>query len=291
MAKCKKCFFPNRADATVCVKCGTPLFDEVNVNTEILDSSTQLNSTVLESANEIPCRKTVMETGGVSGTVILSDETEVKSFDLSVDTAAPVASGVSVETTPPVISEVASAASATEGVHCCPECGYYVRKDALACPKCGKELASSLSFVSTASPVSQEAEPEVSSTKYNVTGTVPVFTLDVQSTANPTGTILPGELRRKEPSFSLTALGGYGIEGDKLKFIGEEVVLNRQNLDAQNMTITSKQQARIMCIEGHWYVIDESTFKTTFVQVARETELRDGDIILFGDKKFKFSKE
>ena len=291
MAKCKKCFFPNRADATVCVKCGTPLFEEVNVDTEIVGAAAQLNSTVLEGANEISCRKTVFESAGVSGTVILNDAADAAVSGVSVETAPPVVAGVAVETTPPVAPEIAADAPTTEGSHCCPECGYYVRKDALVCPKCGKELTASLSYASTASPVAQDVEPAMSATKFNATGTVGVFPLEVQSTANPTGTILPGGLMRKEPSFTLTALGGYGIEGDKLNFVGEEVVLNRQNLDAQNMTITSKQQARIMCIEGHWYVIDESAFKTTFVQVARETELRDGDIILFGDKKFKFSKD
>lgn len=78
---------------------------------------------------------------------------------------------------------------------------------------------------------------------------------------------------------------------NKTNFDAQTVVLNRQNTDPTNPSITSRQQARLTFENGVWYIEDLSDLKTTFVRVARKTALQDGDIILMGDREFKFSTQ
>ena len=75
----------------------------------------------------------------------------------------------------------------------------------------------------------------------------------------------------------------------KTTFEAQTVVLNRRNTDPSNPSITSGQQARLTFENGVWYIEDLSALKTTFVRAARKTALQDGDIILMGDREFKFS--
>ena len=73
-----------------------------------------------------------------------------------------------------------------------------------------------------------------------------------------------------------------------LTFSGDEVVLNRGNLEQNNMSITSRTHATITYEDGKFYIVDGSDFKTTFVQARQKTELHEGDIILMGDRMFEF---
>ena len=73
-----------------------------------------------------------------------------------------------------------------------------------------------------------------------------------------------------------------------LTFSGDEVVLNRGNLEQNNMSITSRTQATLTYEDGKLYIVDGSDFKTTFVQARQKTELHEGDIILMGDRMFEF---
>jgi hypothetical protein len=77
----------------------------------------------------------------------------------------------------------------------------------------------------------------------------------------------------------------------KQEFQSPSVVLNRQNTDPVNPTITSKQQAVLTFEDGVWYIEDKSALQTTFVRVGRKTALQDGDIILMGDREFIFSTQ
>lgn len=68
-----------------------------------------------------------------------------------------------------------------------------------------------------------------------------------------------------------------------------KVVLNRQNTDPENLSITSKQQAVLTFENGKWYIEDKSAYKTTYIRVTQKTELHNGDIVAMGDREFEFS--
>jgi hypothetical protein len=66
------------------------------------------------------------------------------------------------------------------------------------------------------------------------------------------------------------------------------VILNRENTDAKNTTITSVAQANVTLENGKWTIEDKSEYKTTFVQAARKIEIQDGDLILLGNQLYRF---
>jgi hypothetical protein len=75
----------------------------------------------------------------------------------------------------------------------------------------------------------------------------------------------------------------------KREFEASKVILNRQNTDPENYSITSQQQAVLTFENGKWYIEDRSAYKTTYIRVTKKTELQDGDIVAMGDREFEFS--
>lgn len=67
--------------------------------------------------------------------------------------------------------------------------------------------------------------------------------------------------------------------------------LNRQLLDPDNNTITSKVQATLTFKDGKWYVQNQSAQKTTYVYAGEPIEVKSGDIILMGNRTFVFEKD
>ena len=77
-------------------------------------------------------------------------------------------------------------------------------------------------------------------------------------------------------------------EGNEMSFEGNSVILNRDNTDSKNKTITSQEQAVVTFENGKWCIEDKSEFKTTFVQASRKIELSSGDLILLGNQLYRF---
>ena len=143
----------------------------------------------------------------------------------------------------------------------CPHCNYPLRQGIESCPNCHKKI----------SPVSSgTAEPGRAAP------------LAAGSTFNPYD-------NQKQEIFFLTPIPRVNEpEMEKIEFKGEKVELNRDNLEEDNNTITGKTQAVVEFIDGKWYLTDKSKLKTTFMYVSGPLELKNGDIILFGDRQFKF---
>lgn len=74
-------------------------------------------------------------------------------------------------------------------------------------------------------------------------------------------------------------------------FRGAEARMNRESLEPGNKTITSKTQAEIIFNNGEFLLTDKSEQQTTFLQVNKPTPITNGDIILMGNRKFKFHTE
>ena len=79
-------------------------------------------------------------------------------------------------------------------------------------------------------------------------------------------------------------------EGEEEKMIeipGDNVVLDRDNADPGNMSISSKGQAALEFADGNWYITDRSALHTTYIRVNERTKLASGDVILLGDRAFR----
>ena len=75
---------------------------------------------------------------------------------------------------------------------------------------------------------------------------------------------------------------------EPIKHEGNSIILNRANTEPSNRTITSKEQAEITFEDGHWFLKNCSELNTTYLQVSRKIEIFPNDIIVLGDRRFKF---
>lgn len=78
------------------------------------------------------------------------------------------------------------------------------------------------------------------------------------------------------------------IEYNPISYSGNKIVLNRSNTDVNNNSITSKEQAILTFDNNEWYIENASEMKTTFIQVKEKTKLKDGDVIVLGNRLFEF---
>lgn len=77
-------------------------------------------------------------------------------------------------------------------------------------------------------------------------------------------------------------------DGTELEFKGIEEMLNRDKLDVGNMSISGREHAKIYYKDGNWQLEDISSNKATFVQIDQPVPLKDGMIVIFGQKIFRF---
>lgn len=110
------------------------------------------------------------------------------------------------------------------------------------------------------------------------------------------GTIDPYRVRLDTPPscrLKLVPRDGEALDAaaTEKEFVAGEtpIALNRTNLDPANNSITSKVQAELVFDNGKWLLSDRSDLCTTLIRVGERTELKEGDIIIMGDRKFIFT--
>lgn len=147
----------------------------------------------------------------------------------------------------------------------CPECGFTLRNG--ECANCG--------YVSEGKQPSAQAVAEPSR---------PTSRFDARKTMRPQR---KGE---KEQKFTLTPISEETgqPEGGPIAYEGNEIMLNRDNTDPKNPTITSRQQAMVSFKDGKWNIEDKSEYQTTFVQASSQIELKSGSLILLGNQLYRF---
>ena len=149
----------------------------------------------------------------------------------------------------------------------CPKCGYPLAAGAQSCPMCESR---------------QEGYAESSSQQQNR-----------QEPSHYGGTMRSGGSRflgGNNTFFTLKPIAwdGEDINYQPISYSGKTVILNRANTDANNQTITSREQALMTHESDGWYIENKSEFETTYVKVNKKTRLQNGDIILLGNRFFEF---
>ena len=137
----------------------------------------------------------------------------------------------------------------------CPNCGYPVAGEFASCPNCGIRMH----------------RPTIRRQIKNIADTEP------DALPRCSLTIIPEEDEKISP--------------ERFDYEGKSVILNRENTEVANRTITSKEQAEIVFEDGHWYIVDRSELKTTYIQANRKIEIMPDDIIVLGDRRFKFESD
>lgn len=155
----------------------------------------------------------------------------------------------------------------------CPQCGYPMGPGVSVCPVCHYGATEvEPQFV----PAAPRVAPAPKQVKVSPT----------QGTVNPWVQVAPANKCVLEP------IAQDGIDSPAaLHLKGDAHDLNRANLDPDNQTITSKVQAILTCEDGQWFIEDRSAQHTTFIYAGEKTALKDGDVILMGNRQFVFHAE
>ena len=156
-------------------------------------------------------------------------------------------------------------AGAANESNVCPQCGYPIRKNETSCPQCD------YSFVDIKFTERESAYKDVPK---DIKKTVSPW--EVSSMPSCTLTMIPANEKEtiNSPVVSLT---------------GETIILNRDNTERNNQTITSKEQAELTFENDKWYICDKSSMQSTYMYVGTEKrELKPGDIIMLGNRRFEF---
>ena len=146
----------------------------------------------------------------------------------------------------------------------------FLPEDKMACQECGKEIDITCSFCPHCGI--RVHRPTIRRQIKNIAETEPE---DI--TPHCSLTIIPEE--------------NENIPSEKMEYEGKSIILNRENTEVSNRTITSKEQAEIVFEDGHWYLLDRSELRTTFIQANRKIEIIPDDIIVLGDRRFKFESD
>lgn len=202
----------------------------------------------------------------------------------------------------------------------CPNCGWENQDGSSSCEKCGTTLTSQGSAQKSfnhstvrendpfkvSSPINstvRENDPFKKSIDdpygETVKDRIKHETKDTGKTGRSLntggGTINPWASASKVSRCKLTPVA---ISGEDPRYIPGEILLkgnshqlNRENLDPDNNTITSKVQATLSCNDGKWTIQDQSSQQTTYIHAGEPKEIKSGDIILMGNRMFIFNED
>lgn len=168
-------------------------------------------------------------------------------------------------------------AHSTEKRHC-PNCSYPVLKGMTVCPQCKYELGQEdFQMLERKEQQSDSAAASENKGENPDKKTInPYFNKKKQDVVVRKISLTP--IKREDE-----------VDGLKeIEFSGDMISLNRQNTEPDNVSITGKTQAVMTFENGCWNIQDKSAQRTTFVQAAQNIPLKDGDIILLGNRMFVF---
>ena len=270
------CGWDNLSDTTVCLKCGQPLslsagyannqndFVSREGYGEAIPKPTVLNA----NPDREKCRKTVVF---------------------------------------PTLNESDNHSAITQPATECPNCNYPIVGEFTSCPCCGtplertdkpankehtqKKIEDEVTFISEEKIVCQECGKEIDMPcsfcpHCGVSVHLPTIRRQIKNIAETETEEIP--LRC---SLTIIPEENENIPPEKIEYEGKSIILNRENTEVSNRTITSKEQAEIVFEDGHWYLLDRSELRTTFIQANRKIEIIADDIIVLGDRRFKFESD
>lgn len=252
---CKNCKATNAADALKCHQCNAPLDGSM-----VVDQSNRSglgNAQVIckncKSTNPADALKCHTCNAPLDGSLVIKAPETVKSPKIDKSTTA-------IHPKNPGSGNI------------CPKCGYPNQDIANECVKCNTTLGNNKSSAEiiapkTISPVSDKKAMDMTINPY---AAAPV----------------------KPKGFSLTPLNAdLSADRDPIHLEADVNRLDRSMLDAGNNTITSSGQATIRRNNNKWVIEDNSAMQTTFIKVNGTVDLNDGDVILMGNKMFRFTAE
>ena len=206
----------------------------------------------------------------------------------------------------------------------CPYCGYPVMGNFTSCPNCGATLSQGqpqqpASYAQQTVIQQPAQQPLQTASPMPHTGTRKHdnvdFDIDEEVKCDKCGTMVSidfkfcpkcGErihqktiqVRRHKaappaPHCHLTLIPEEDEQLTPVKrdYEGAAVTLTRENTEPDNRTITSKEQAELSFEDGKWFLLNKSELGSTYLEANRKLELQPGDVVVLGDRRFKFEAE
>lgn len=177
----------------------------------------------------------------------------------------------------------------------CPQCGYPVSNHFSYCPNCNHKLTEK-NEKQGAICKSCGAHISVDAKYCSACGTPTSKESPVHPHIERTGlgTRMGGPSAFAKAANTFCTLKPIPWEGERVNynpitFSGDVIVLNRSNTDANNNTITSREQAVLTYENGSWFIENKSELKTTYIRINGRVKLNDGDIIILGNREFEFN--
>lgn len=187
------------------------------------------------------------------------------------------------------------------GTRNCPNCGYPVVGDFNSCPNCGTPMASA-----TTAPTPQAQPKAVSLADLGLPDHVKCDKCGEEVSTEfsfcpkcgekihlPTVRAIRHKAQPKPKQCSLVMIPeeDENIPEQKNVYVGNNVILTRENTEPDNRTITSKEQAELSFEDGKWYILNKSELASTYIEANRKFEIVPGDIIVLGDRRFRFEAD
>ena len=276
--RCNNCGWDNAPGSSACVKCGHPL---QMGGAQYEDPYKGVNVPNYNSGEPTP-----------RPTVLNSQQVEPKPRPTRIVNSSDFQSQT------PLNATVAQAPKN------CPHCGYPVVGNFTSCPNCGASFGAAQTAIQNA----LERKPETmeldiaEEVKCDKCGTM--VSIDFSFCPKCGERIhLPTvrAIRHKpapapeppKPKCHLTIIPEEGeiTEVFTNDYEGDSIILNRENTEQNNRTITSKEQAELICEDGKWFVINRSELGSTYLEANRKLAIEPGDVIVLGDRRFKFETE
>ena len=181
----------------------------------------------------------------------------------------------------------------------CPNCGYPVVGDFNSCPNCGTPMAPATA------PTKPQAKP-INMAEFDIPDHVKCDNCGAEVSTEfsfcpkcggkihmPTVRAIRHKPKPPQKHSSLTMIpeDDENIPEKKNEYEGSNVILTRENTEPDNRTITSKEQAELSFEDGKWFITNKSELCSTYIEANRKFEILPGDIIVLGDRRFRFEAD
>lgn len=171
----------------------------------------------------------------------------------------------------------------------CPVCGFELTGIEKVCPICHSDLGKQT--LPGNEPVHGNHAARNYEPRYEVKKEEPAPAKPLHKMTVSPWDMLYKQSRKVDFYLEPIAFDGEKNVPEAAAFAGDIVALNRDNTEAQNLAISSENQAEIRCIDGQYYILDTSSMGTTFVQAKKPMAINEDDVILLGNRRFVFKKE
>lgn len=264
---CKNCKSSNPATALKCHQCNAPLTGSMVLEDGLTHSGlgdSHVMCKNCQSHNPVDALRCHHCNAPLTGSLVIKNEAPAAKINKHTTFIKPTGT--------------------TSSGKICPHCQYPNQDIATQCVQCGHMLKT---------PV--EAIKHGANPPKDDPATVPVLKSKPAASPKPPSkkdmkaTVNPWMQAPESKTFTLTPLAAdYTEKSEGVEYNQEEISLGRSQLDPDNNTISSAGQMKIAYIDGQWMMEDISQMQTCFIKVNGQQQLHDGDVLLLGNKLFKF---